>query len=130
MDSAWPAADVESCLRRAQNGAVHSSLDCVWGFTQIGISPELSTLLALDTRRGLLLPKVLYFGPKQGPGTLQGSVDSSFGHLRDDDGDVFASALVDDCNISTPGYGDESLDDVTERHLQPLEIFFTAAAKR
>ena len=68
LDTAWPAADAEACLRRAQSGTIHSSFDCVWGFTQIGVTPETSEILALNTRRGLLLPKVLYFGPKQGPG--------------------------------------------------------------
>ena len=87
MDVAWPAADAEMCLRRSQKGVLHTSVDCVWGFTQIGLDEESQQLLALCTRRGLLVPKVLYFGPKQGPGIFQGGlVDSTFGHLRDDDG--------------------------------------------
>ena len=68
LDAAWPAADAEACLRRAQAGSVHTSLDWVWGFTQCGVTEETSKILALVARRGLLLPKVLYFGPKQGPG--------------------------------------------------------------
>ncbi len=77
---------------------VHSSR---LGFTQVGVTEEASKLLALITRRGLLLPKVLYFGPKQGPGIFQNLVDSVFSHLRDDEGSEFLSAFVDDYNFST-----------------------------
>ena len=68
MDCAWAAADAEACLTRAQAGWYHTSLDCVWGFTQLPVDEETSKILALVTRRSMLLPKVLYFGPKQGPG--------------------------------------------------------------
>ena len=64
-DTAWPAADAELCLSRAQAGWFHSSLDCVWGFTQLPVDEETSKLLALVTRRGILLPKVLFFGPNK-----------------------------------------------------------------
>ena len=130
LDSAWPAADAEAQLRRAQSGSVHSSLDCVWGFTQVGITEETSKILALITRRGLLLPKVLYFGPKQGPGIFQSLADSVFGHLRDERGEEFVSVFVDDCNISTCGYNDEAMDDVIDRHLRQLEHFLSAAAEK
>ena len=51
VDAAWPAADAEACMTRAQKGSLHSSFDCVWGFTQIGVTEETSKLLALVTRR-------------------------------------------------------------------------------
>ena len=57
-------------------------------------------------------------------------VDTTFGGIRDKDGDEFCTAFVDDCNISTAGRGNESYDDVVDRHLEQLEVFFTAAAKR
>ncbi len=122
MDTAWPSANAEACLRRAQNGVVHSSFDCVWGFTQLGIDENTSKILALVTRRGLLLPKVLFFGPKQGPGIFQGLADSVLGKVRDTDGSEFVSVFVDDCG--------ESDDEVFERHLVQLEIFFKAAAEK
>lgn len=130
LDSAWPSADAEACLRRAQAGVIHSAFDCVWGFTQIGCTPQTSEILALCTRRGLLLPKVVYFGPKQGPGIFQGLVDKTFGGLRDDKGKEFCSLFVDDCTISTCGYGNETDDQVFERHLRQLELFFGAAKKK
>ena len=114
-------------MRRSQNGAMHSSFDCVWGFTQIGIDEKTSELLALNTRRGLLLPKVLYFGAKQGPGIFQALADSVFSHLKYQ-GKEFVTCFVDDCSISTelePGETNES-DSLFERHLDQLELFFTA----
>ena len=59
-----------------------------------------------------------------------GLVDSSFGPLRDDDGNQFATAFVRDCTVSTEGYDDESFVDVVERHLRQVEIFCTAANER
>ena len=129
-DVAWPAADAEACLRRAQRGVLHTSVDCVWGFTQIGLHEDAQKMLALCTRRGLLVPKVLYVGPKQGPGIFQGLVDSTFGHLRDEDNQEFVTAFVDDCTVSTEGYGNESFNDVFERHLRQVELFCEAAKTR
>ena len=101
QDTAWPAADAEMCLRRAQNGTIQSSFDCVWGFTQVGIDDWTSRILALNTRRGILLPKVLYFGAKQGPGIFQSLTDSVFGRLKDSHDRLFTSVFVDDINVST-----------------------------
>ena len=53
---------IQRCLRRAQAGHEHTSLDCVWGFTHISVDDTIAKFLALITRRGLLTPKVLYFG--------------------------------------------------------------------
>ena len=117
-------------MSRAQKGSLHSSFDCVWGFTQIGVTKETSKLLALVTRRGLLLPKVLYFGPKQGPGIFQAFADSVFGNLRGPEKEEFLSIFVDDCNVSTQGYGNETDNDIFDRHLRQLEIFFKAAQQR
>jgi len=130
LDTAWPAADVESCLRRAQSGTIHSGFDCVWGFTQVGLAEEAQKVLALITRRGLLLPKVLYFGPKQGPGIFQAMADSVLGKLRDEDGNEFVSVFVDDCTISTSGYGNETQEHVFDRHIRQLEVFFSAAMQK
>ena len=90
-------------MTRAQKGSLHTSVDCVWGFTQIGVTEGTSKPLALITRRGLLLPKVLYFGPKQGPGIFHGLVDETVGPLRDDKGEQFLTAFVGDCTVSTDG---------------------------
>ena len=82
------------------------------------------------TRRGLLLPKALYFGPKQGPGIFQAFADSVFGNLRGPDKEEFLSIFVDDCNVSTQGYGNETNEQVFDRHLRQLECFFKAAQAR
>ena len=84
--------------------------------------------LALNTRRGLLLPKVLYFGAKQGPGIFQAMADSVFSRLKDSAGKEFVSVFVDDCNISTERmHPSESGDEVFERHLEQLAVFLGAA---
>ena len=99
------------------------------GFTQIGLTKEAQAILALCTRRGLLVPKVLYFGPKQAPGVFQSLVGATFGGLRDEEGYEFASAFVDDCTVSTEGYDEETYDDVFERHIRQVIVFLTAAHK-
>ena len=48
---------------------------------------ETSKLLALVTRRGIMLPRCLYFGPKQGPGIFQSFVDSVFNRVVGDEGE-------------------------------------------
>ena len=54
LDHAWPSPNAEEILRRAQQCALHSNCDCVWGFTQIGISKETQECLTLVATRGLL----------------------------------------------------------------------------
>ena len=131
LDKAWPAADAEACLRTSHKGTVHSSFDCVWGFTQVGITPKISEILALNTRRGLLLPKVVHFGPKQGPGIFQALVDSEFGHLKDSAGNEYVSAFVDDCSISiAPLNQSEPEDAVFDRHISQLSLLFAKAAQK
>ena len=68
-------------------------MDCVWGFTQIGIDEETQVLLTLVCTRGLLRPKVLYFGAKQGPLIFQPLMGSTFGDLKDDMGQPFPRLL-------------------------------------
>ena len=94
-------------------------LDCIWGFTQVGLDQASHELLTLTCRRGLLRPLVLYFGPKQGPSIFQGLMCTVFGGLRDEDGEEFCSAFIDDVNVSTvkahTGETDES-----NHHAPPL----------
>ena len=66
-DNPWPSPDAIGVLQRAQRGSLHSTLDCIWGFTQIEIDASTAELLQLVCRRGILRPKVLLFGAKQGP---------------------------------------------------------------
>ena len=115
---------------RCQRGYYHTSLDCVWGFTQLPIDEETSRILALNTRRGILVPKVLYFGPKQGPAIFQAFADSVLGHVRGPEGEECVTVFVDNCTISTTKEKGETDDSCFERHLKQLEIFFTAASKR
>ena len=94
------------------------------------VDEETSKILALVTRRGMLLPKVLYFGPKQGPGIFQSFVDSVFSRVVGDENEEFLSVFVDDCNISTPKLQNETDEDCWNRHLRHLEIFLTKASER
>ena len=94
LDHAWPSPNAEEILRRAQQAALHTKMDCVWGFTQIAIDEKAQELLTLVTTRGLLRPKVLYFGAKQGPAIFQSLMGSTFGDLKDDLGAPFLRALL------------------------------------
>ena len=102
----------------------------MWGFTQLPVDEETSKLLALVTRRGIMLPRCLYFGPKQGPGIFQSFVDTVFRGIRGESGEEFLSIFVDDCNISTANRTGEKEDDCFERHLCHLEQFMSTAQKR
>ena len=84
-----------------KKGHVHTGLGCVWGFTQIGKDEDTQVLLALVCTRGLLRPKVLYFGAKQGPAIFQGLMDTTFGDLKDDLGENFSACFIDDFSNST-----------------------------
>ena len=130
FDCAWNSAESDKCLERVQAGWFNTSLDCVWGFIQLPVDEETSKLLALVTRRGIMLPRVLYPGPKQGPGIFQSFVDTAFRGIRGDDGEEFLSIFVDDCNISTPKCEDEREDECFEKHLRHLELFLETAKKR
>ena len=78
----------------------------------------------------MLLPKVLYFGPKQGPGIFQSFVDSVFNRIVGDEDEEFLSVFVDDCNISTPKVDNETDDECWTRHIRHLEIFLEQARSR
>ena len=128
---AWPSPSAEAFLARATRARYQSTLDCIWGFTQVGVTPETSDLLALTTRRGLLKPEVLYFGPKQGPGIFQMLMDATFGHLRGDQEEEFHCIFIDDVNIATEPLTDNETDDVSfERHVRHCELFLEAARQR
>ena len=119
-----PSPNSSAVLNRAQRGAIHTTLDCIWGFTQIGIDDKTADILQLVCRRGILRPKVLFFGPKQGPGLFQSFMDSCFSDLRDSDGQEFASIFLDDVSLSTEGYEGDSDDDIVARHIAHCECFF------
>ena len=127
QDVPWPTPNAHDVLNRAQRGAIHSTLDLVWGFNQLEIDKSTGELLQLVTRRGILRPKVLFFGPKQGPGLFQGFMDHVFGGLRDKRGDEYCSIFMDDVSISTEGFEGDSDDDVVQRHIEHCECFLTAA---
>ena len=42
LDVAWPSANAERVLQRAQQAALHSTLDCIWGFTQVPIGIQMA----------------------------------------------------------------------------------------
>jgi len=89
LDSAWPSPSADRVLTRTQRVVLHTALDCIWGFTQLPISERAAEVFSLVTRRGILRPKVLYFGAKQGPAIFQALMDNTFGDLRDEDGEEF-----------------------------------------
>ena len=76
LDCAWNSAEVNECLKRVQAGWFNTSLDCVWGFNQIPVDEDTSKLLALVTRRGIMLPRCLFFGPCWGYSNLSSTLCS------------------------------------------------------
>ena len=82
-----------------------------------------------DSPRSALTPgAVLYFGPNQGPATLQSLMDGTFNILCDKNDSEFASLFMDDITIVTEGY--EADDDILERHIEHCELFLPAALPR
>ena len=130
LDIGWPSPRLEACLSRAQDGDLHTQGECVWGFTQIGLSEEAQKTFTLVCGRGMLRPLVLFFGAKQGPSIFQKLMDSTFGKVRGDDGEDFMAIFMDDVNISTKGYPYDTEDMLFERHLRHCEISLTAALER
>ena len=120
LDSPWPSPSAEKVLERTQRGALHSTLDCIWGFTQVPISEQMADIYSLIARRGVLRPKVLYFGPKQGPAQFQGLMDSTFGGLKDKGGEEFSAIFMDDVFVSTEAYTGDDDDAVVDRHIEHL----------
>ncbi len=129
-DIAWPSANADECLTRAQQGAVHTQLDCIWGFTQLELSPEAQEVFTLVTKRGMLRPLVLFFGAKQGPAIFQMLMDGTFGHLRDGHDEPFHTCFMDDVTISTEAYAEDDDDKVIERHIDHCTRFLSAAQTR
>eukprot|EP00969_Alexandrium_andersonii_P230270 10169803-Alexandrium_andersonii.AAC.1 len=72
----------------------------------------MAEVFALVSRRGILRPKVLYFGPKQGPALFQGLMGSTFGALRGPDGEEISAIFMDDVFISTEAYPEDDDDAV------------------
>jgi len=129
-DVAWPSPSAERTLGLAQRAALLTTMDCVWGFTQCAVTPETSDLLALVTRRGMLKPLVLFFGPKQGPGVFQSLMDTTFGGLRDDSGEEFHAIFMDDVTIMTGAWDGDTDEDVFNRHVRHCELFPSEARKK
>ena len=100
-DEGWPTSRADECLSRAQAGALHTQLDCIWGFTQIELAPEAQRAFTLLTRRGMLRPLVLFFGAKQRPSIFQRLMDETFNYTRGSQGEEFHSVFMDDCTLST-----------------------------
>ena len=131
LDVAWPSPHGESCLAQAQRATILSFADCIWGFTQVEITPESQNYLALMTRRGILFPLVMYFGAKQGPGMFQKLMDTTFGELRDKNNDKFHSIFIDDVTVATEKLTENESYDVTfERHVEQCELFFGKAKEK
>lgn len=130
LEEAWPSANADACLRRAQEGAVHTQLDCIWGFTQLELSEASQRVFTLITKRGMLRPLVLFFGAKQGPSIFQKLMDSTFGEVVDKKGEQFSSIFMDDVTISTNAYESDSDDDVIDRHVEHCGLFLEAGQKR
>ncbi len=57
-------------------------------------------------------------------------MDSTFDHIKGDEGEDFHAIFIDDCNISTEAFDGDDDDAVIERHIRQLEILFEAALKR
>ena len=94
-------------------------MDCIWGFTQIKVDEQTSRIHALITRRGVLRPKVLFFGAKQGPSIFQSMMDSTFGRVRGDDGEEYVAIFMDDVSLSTDASDtDGDFDLLVNKHIR------------
>ena len=129
-DAPWPSANAGACLQRVQRGSIHSTLDAVWGFTQLGVDDATAKMLQIVCRRGILHPRVLYMGPKQGPGIFQSFMDESFRDVKGPNGEEFLSIFMDDVCISTEADKKDSDDELVEKHIKHCECFLRAAKKR
>ena len=64
-------ADADEVLRKAAHRKYHTTMDMVWGFSQLELPDRAQRILTIVTRQGLHRWKYLPFGPKQGPGICQ-----------------------------------------------------------
>ena len=49
-DAPWPSANASAVLNRSQRGAIHTTLDCIWGVTELGIDSSTADILQLVCR--------------------------------------------------------------------------------
>ena len=100
-------ADASQVLHKAAGKSIHSTMDMVWGFSQIPITTRMQRILTICTSAGLYRWRYLPMGPKQGPGICQGFVDNSFGDLDP------TSVFVDDFHTGS-GTFEEHVDDMEQ----------------
>ena len=93
-DTPWPSASAAAFLERAQQGAPHTTMDAVWGFNHLPADDATGELLQTVARRGILRPRVLYMGPKQGLGIFQSFMDWRFRKVKGPDGEEFTSIFA------------------------------------
>ena len=129
-DHAWPSPDGQRALERATRAALHTTLDCVWGFTQCALTERAQEILTLTTTRGLHRPLVLVFGPKQGPSIFQGLMDSTFRGVKGPQEEDFHTIFIDDVHIGTERYEGDTEDETVERHIEHCSLFLAAARRR
>ena len=108
----------------------YRALDAVWRSSKIDMDDATARLLRTVARRRIFRPKVLYMGPKQGPGIFQAFMDSSFAKLRGPGCEDLLAIFMDDVFIFTPAAEGDTDDDIVDKHILYVEVFFKKAAVR
>ena len=85
---------------RATGRALHTTLDCVWGFSIIEADEETSRLLSIITHQGVFSVKGFPYGPKQGPPLYQHLQDDTVGQEYKPNGEKFADVFFDDTHVA------------------------------
>ena len=101
-----PAPDATVIFQEACGNKIHTTLDCVWGFSGVDCDNETSLLLSIICHLGVFAQMKMPFGPKQGPPIYQAVQDDIFGNERKPNGDKLAQIFVDDTY-----FGDMTLED-------------------
>lgn len=100
------------------------------GFTHIGVDEPTAEMFQRVARRGISRPRVLYMGPKQGPGIVQSFMDESVRDVRGPGGEELLSIFIDDICVSTEANDGETDDEFVDNHSQHCENVLVAATKR
>ena len=111
-DYYYPAPEADQILMRACGQQFHTTMDCVWGFSQLDVDEETSAILSTITPFGVYKTKKLPEGVKQGPSLFQHFQATALGHEVKDDGHPLCDIFVDDTHVG---------DETKEKHFKSLE---------
>ena len=117
-DYYYPAPEADQILMRACGQQFHTTMDCVWGFSQLDVDEETSAILSTITPFGVYKTKKLPEGVKQGPSLFQHFQATALGHEVKADGHPLCDIFVDDTHVG---------DETKEKHFKSLERVLTVA---